>query len=114
MARIERVEKRLQEWAQMLKVGDGSGYSTKSTLHPEWSPPSAGMTPTMKTCVPSQARETHRAIARLSERLQNTLVLHYVTNLSVADQAARLGCQPGTIDQRIWAAHRHLVVILFE
>lgn len=109
MARDQGIERRLQDWAQWLKVGDGSGYSTKCTLHPEWSPPSSGMTPTMKVGAPSSARQTHRAISFLSVRLANTLVLHYVTNLSVSEQAARLECEPATVEQRIWKAHRQLL-----
>ena len=108
MARNEMVEKRLREWAQWMKVGDGSGYPTKSTLHPNWSPPASGQVPSMKTNAPSSARSTHRAIQALSERLQDTLVLHYVTNLPVADQAVRLGCTRQTVDQRICTAHRML------
>jgi DNA-directed RNA polymerase specialized sigma24 family protein len=112
MARDAGIERRLQEWAQWLKVGDGSGYATKSTLHPEWSPPTPGMTPTLKVSAPSTARQTHRAISLLSVRLANTLVLHYVTNLSVVDQAERLQCTPQTIEQRIWTAHRKLLGLL--
>lgn len=114
MARDAGIEQRLQQWAQWLTVGDGSGYPTKSTLHPMWSPPSAGMTPTMKVGAPSNARQTHRAVRGLSERLQHTLLLHYVKHLSVAEQASQLQCQPQTIDQRIWQAHRLLLLALSE
>jgi len=112
MARNEVIEQRLREWAQWLKVGDGSGYPTKCTLHPEWSPPSAGITPTMKVGAPSSARQTHRAVEVLSVRMRNTLVLHYVLGLSIDDCAARLGCQAPAIYPRIWRAHRLLLVSL--
>lgn len=112
MSRIEWVEKRLWDWAEWLRAGDGSGYSSKCTLHPEWSPPTPGTTPTLKVAADSRVPETHRAVKRLSERLQHTLVLHYCTGLPVADQAARLACQPGTVDARIRSAHQQLRVLL--
>ena len=112
MARDKGIERRLQDWAQWIKVGDGSGYPATCVLHEHWSPPAAGQTPTMKVGSPSAVRQTHRAVGMLSVRLSNTLVLHYVTNLSVADQAARLGCEPQTIEQRIWKAHRLLLGML--
>jgi DNA-directed RNA polymerase specialized sigma24 family protein len=112
MARNAQMERRLQEWAQWLKVGDGSGYPTMSPLHPQWSPPSAGTTPTPKAAVPSGARDTHRAIGQLSERLQCTLYWHYITNLTVAEQAVRLHCQPDTVGKRVQTAHRALLDIL--
>lgn len=114
MARDQAIERRLRDWAQWMKVGDGSGYATRCTIHPEWSPPTSGMTPTMKVGAHSTAKQTHRAIATLSERLQNTLVLHYVTNLSVADQAARLQCTVETVGQRVCTAHRRLLAALSE
>lgn len=105
MARIEAIETRLKVWAQWVKTGDGSGYPTKCTLHPTWSPPKPGTLPTIKVSTPTTARQTHRAIAVLSERLRNTLVLHYVYNLSVIDQAARLRCHRDTVGKRIEVAH---------
>jgi len=118
MARIDWVDRRLREWAQWIKEGDGSGYSAMSPLHQDWSIPTPGTTPTLK-CVPSgRGHATHRALLHavetkaLSERLANTLVLHYCMNLAVAEQAARLGCQAATIDQRIRAAHAHLAKLL--
>ena len=114
MARDADIERRLRLWAEWLKVGDGSGYPTKCTLHSEWSPPSAGITPSMKVGAPSTARQTGRAIATLSERLQATLAVHYLYNWSMAEQAERLGCQVATLDQRIRTAHRLLAVALRE
>ncbi len=112
MARVELIEARLRTWAQWVKTGDGSGYPTKCTLHPEWSPPAPGTTPTMKTGAPSDARQTHRAIDTLSLRLKNTVVLHYVHNLQAAEIAVQLQCEPGTIYPRIYRAHRLLAVAL--
>lgn len=112
MARDADIDRLLREWAQWLMVGDGSGFPVRSTLHPEWSPPSPGTTPTLKASPPSTARRTHKAVCLLSDRLQTTLWLHYCTGLSVADQAVRLQCQPDTVGKRIQDAHRQLMGVL--
>ena len=74
MARIAEIEDRLLRWAEYFKSGDTCGYPVKSTLHEDWSPPSPGMTPSMRVAPANDAPQTHRMVARLSERLQATLV----------------------------------------
>jgi len=112
MARNIEVERMLLAWAEWLKVGDGSGYPMTSVLHPHWSPPATGQTPTMKVASPSHVRRMHAAVLQLSDRLQETLVVHYVMNLPLAQQAERLRCQPSTVWQRIVTAHRLLQGVL--
>lgn len=112
MARDPRMEERLLRWAAAVTVGDGSGYPVMSVLHSEWQPPSPGVTPTLKVSPHNDARETHRAIGRLSLRLSNTLVVHYVLKLTVADQAERLQCAECTVHQRVEVAHRLLAGLL--
>lgn len=99
--RDEQMHMRLLEWAQWCKVGDGSGYPTMSVLHEDWSPPSPGLTPTMKVAAGSSARQTHRAVRTLSARLRNTVAIHYLTNLPIAEQAQRLQCAERTVFERI-------------
>lgn len=108
MAHNPVIEARLQRWAQWVNVGDGSGYPVKSVLHEDWSPPSSGMTPTMKVAHATDARQTHRAIARLSLRLANTLVVHYCLRLPIDQQAERLECDRSTVYARVERAHRLL------
>lgn len=109
MARDAAMHARLQAWAQWVTVGDGSGYPTVSTIHPNWSPPSPGVRPMMKVAAPSSARQTHRAMLQVfSQRLRDTVALYYCTQLPVAEQAQRLGCVPGTVHERIEMAHRLL------
>lgn len=110
--RDEAMHVRLVEWAQWRRVGDGSGYPTMSVLHEDWSPPSPGLTPTMKVAARSSARETHRAMAGWSARLRNTVALHYLTNLPVAEQARRLECAERTVYERIELAQRMLRWVL--
>lgn len=120
MARIDWVDRALREWAQHVIAGDGSGYPMKSTLHPQWSIPRAGSTPTLKAACPSTARQTHRAIATLSMRLRNTLIVHYVLSLPTVEQCERLSQieQRGellcarAVELRIERAHHLLAGVL--
>lgn len=113
MARIDWIEERLLRWAQAVTVGDGSGYPVMSVLHEDWMPPSPGVTPSMKVSVGrNDAASTHRAIGRLSQRLQTTLVVHYVLRLRLVDQAERLGCAVDTVHGRIDSAHAQLASIM--
>jgi RNA polymerase sigma-70 factor (sigma-E family) len=41
--------------------------------------------------------DLHRALARLTRRQRDVVVLRYVADLSEADTAAALGCAPGTV-----------------
>lgn len=105
MARIEEIDTLLWQWAERLKAGDGSGYPTMCTVHPDWSPPSPGVTPTMKV---SRARrgEIDRMVERLPDSLRATLVAHYLLRMSDTDAAAVLGCAVPTVGQRIVRAHQ--------
>lgn len=112
MARDTAMEARLQRWAQGVTVGDGSGYPVMAVIHPNWSPPSPGVLPSLKTSPASDVRQTHRAIGRLSARLQDTVVMHYCMRPSMAEQAERLGCTVDTVHDRIERAHRQLRALL--
>ena len=114
MARDDAIEARLQRWAQWVTVGDGSGYPVTNTLHPNWSPPGKGQRPTLKVTAGSDARQTHRAIAQLSQRLANTLVVHYCLRLPLDVQAQRLDCSADTVLVRVRDAHRLLRAILAD
>lgn len=108
MARDAEMDRRLWLWAERLKVGDGSGYPVKSTLHPDWSPPSPGITPTMKVS-PGKGRDCiGRLVAKLPDSLVATLVAKYVVRLSDGDAALALGCAPPTVAARVERAHREL------
>ncbi len=112
MGRDVDIEARLQRWAEWRKVGDASGYAAVNPLHPNWSPPTPGMRPTLKVARSTDARETERAVRMLSQRLQQTLELVYCRNLSRAEQAQRLQCAQSTVTQRVAVAHRLLMRIL--
>lgn len=113
--RDPKIEQRLQRWAQWLKVGDGSGFPSMSVLHPEWQPPSPGTTPTLKVgTAGDDVKQTHRLIGLLSQRMQTTLVVHYVKGGAVADQAAELAIAESTVHERIDRAHRQLLRLLAD
>jgi len=112
MARDASIEQRLLRWAEWCKSGDGSGYPVKSTLHPDWSPPSPGITPSMKVTPHNDAPQTHRLVCRLSERMQRTLVAHYIKRTPAAAIGMELGCRADTVHDRIEAAHRALLGLL--
>lgn len=112
MARDPKIEERLQRWAQAVTVGDGNGYPAMSMLHPQWQPPAPGQSPTMKVATGSDAKQTHRCIEQLSQRLRNTVVVHYVIKGTLAEQAARLECAEVTVHARVEEAHRRLAVLL--
>ena len=104
----------LVEWAQWLKVGDGSGFSTMSVLHVDWMPPSPGITPTLKTSHPSRVRRLHRLICLLSRREADTLVVHYCMRLSIEDQASRLECAVSTVHGRVESIQKRLRAALAD
>mgnify|MGYP001769404290 CR=1 FL=1 len=112
------VEALLQQWAEWVRVGDGSGYPRTSMLHPEWSPPASGQRPSMKVGAASRGPEINALVRRLSGRLQATLVMHYCyPGLSRAAQVARLdvlgfGCSVATLGVRVAQARRLIGVML--
>ena len=109
MARDNKIEARLLEWAEWLKVGDGSGYAVKSVLHEDWSPPGKGTTPTMKvSSAGREVRATDAAVRDLRPALKATVVARYVLRMSNEEAAAVLECQANTVCTRIEEAHRVL------
>jgi DNA-directed RNA polymerase specialized sigma24 family protein len=114
MAKIDWVEQRLMRWADVVTSGaDGSGFPAMSVLHEDWSPPSPGKTPTMKTVTGSRdVKATHAAIGLLSMRMRNTLVVHYCLRLGADEQAHRLECSIATVYSRLAMAHKHLARLL--
>ena len=115
MARDAAIEARLVGWAQWLQAGRrGEGYPSVSVLHRSWMPPAPGQVPSIKvaTGVDHVHQVTHKAVKELSLRLSNTLVVHYLMRLPVAEQAARLHCQPSTVHARIDEAHRRISLAL--
>lgn len=109
MARDAVIEARLQRWAESVTVGNGSGFPVTNVLHHSWSPPSPGVTPTMKvSTVHSDARATGAAVNRLKPKLQAVVKRHYLNRWPLAAIAAGLGCAESTVVARLDAAHQAL------
>lgn len=108
MARNPEIDARLRRWAEAVTGGDGSGYPVTSPLHQNWMPPSPGQLPTLKVARASDAQHTHQALRRLSDRLQATVVVHYVKRWSVAAQCDALQCAEATLHERIERVHAQL------
>lgn len=118
MAKIQAIDDALRRWAAWAD-GDGSGvgYPAMSVLHPDWSPPSPGQTPTMRTAPHgSDVHATNQALRALSIRSQATVELHYRRRdnrrLTLSEQGLLLGCQPDTVTKRVEAIHRALAPFL--
>ncbi len=114
MAKIKEIEDMLRIWASMARGGVGDGYPAMSVLHPNWSPPPPGQTPTMRTGgQPAMVKRVHEAIGQLSLRSRNTVVVVYASGaLPAVEQAERLGCQVKTLEKRVDAIHRELAALL--
>lgn len=107
MARLDEIDRLLWLWAETLKVGDGSGYPTKAVLHPDWSPPSPGITPTLK--VSSRRRDAvGPLVGRLPDSLKATLAAKYLLRMSDREAAAALDCAVATVGQRVTRAQQLL------
>lgn len=114
MAKIPWVDEALQRWAAVVVGGaDGSGYPTVNVLDRSWSPPTPGQTPTMKVSSTSRdVQRMHAAVARLTLRSRNTVVVHYCKRLTIEQQAVELGCKPDTVKDRVENIHRQLAGML--
>lgn len=109
------IHDRLLSWAQWVTTGGAAvGYPVKSVLHESWMPPARGSTPTMRAAAGSDKRErdTHSAIGRLSLKLRNVVVVHYVQKLTVDDQASMLNISAGTLHARVRRAREMIHVLL--
>jgi RNA polymerase sigma-70 factor (ECF subfamily) len=53
--------------------------------------------------------DVHAAIRLLPARQQEVVVLHYLLDLPVADTAAVMGCDQGTVKTHLWRARAALV-----
>lgn len=113
---VDPLERRLLEWGAWVAGQSSrvSGYPCTSVLHPSWSPPTRGSTPTMATASGSTVRERHtdRLVRALSKTLQNTLAVVYVRRVPPAERAALLQCQPSTVPARVREAKHQIRAML--
>ena len=107
MARIEDIERRLNNWARWKLGGtsgglgfskpwldrEGGGYSYREAVIP---------------IVDCEAEETDRGVQRLDDVTQETLEKVYIGSGSLARKSVSLGVSESTIHARVWEAHRRL------
>lgn len=107
MARIEDIERRLQNWARW-KLGatrSGLGYASM-----RWGGgiPTQGNRESVVPTIDCEAEETDRAVMALESRLRATVEVEYLQGWSLRRKAQHLACSEPTVKSRIWQAHRHL------
>lgn len=118
MRTAENIDRRLREWAAWFNAGGSAvgGWPVKNILHPSWLPPSAGSLVVLPARVGSdaRARQVHRAIGMLSDKLIAALVVRYCKRWSVAAQAQELGCGEAALHARVVRAQGRLAELLAE
>lgn len=107
MARIEDIERRLNNWARW-KLGDGSGGLGFSSPSLEREGGGYAYREAVIPTVDCEAEETDRAVASLDEPLRGTVEEVYIGSGSMARKATALGVAERTVHERVWNAHRRL------
>jgi hypothetical protein len=108
MARIEDIERRLQNWARW-KHGAGSGGLGFSAGGGTFGGGSGSRY--REAVVPTsdcEASDTDLAVNDLEARLRLTVCQVYLTGDSPAIDAAMLGCTESAVKARIWQAHARI------
>ena len=106
-ATCDMVERRLLRWAAWRKGGrSADGYPTKNVLHPSWTPPSAGQTPTMTVTCNNDDAERHidHCIRQLRPKLFDAVVSRYLLRETIEQQVERAGCTAEGVRKRIQTA----------
>jgi hypothetical protein len=104
MARIEDIDRRLQNWGRW-KHGAGAGglgYArVRSMMRVDGGEQAGPIVPT-NDC---EAQDTDGAVMALPSELRATIEVYYVQGGGMADKAKRLACTEPTIRNRIARAH---------
>jgi hypothetical protein len=107
MARIEDIERRLQNWARWKHgaVHSGLGYASM-----RWTaaPITRGLRESIIPTIDCEAEETDRAVQALEPRLRATVEVEYLQGCSLRKKAQQLACSEPAVKARIWQAHRQL------
>lgn len=106
MARIEWVKLRLNNWAlyKAREAGGGLGFATRSALLRE---PTGGYRESIVPVDEVDAELTGQAVASLKPartHLYDTLTCIYLKDMGTKGTAARLGCAPSSVNERLCQA----------
>jgi hypothetical protein len=107
MARIEDIERRLQNWARW-KLGathSGLGYAA---MRWDGGAVGPGRRESVIPTIDCEAEETDRAVLSLPSELRATVEVVYLVNKPMRWKAAHLCCSEAAIKARIWQAHRRI------
>jgi hypothetical protein len=107
MARIEDIERRLQNWARwkLGAVHSGLGYAAMRWAGGVVTP---GRRESVIPTIDCEAEETDRAVQELEPRLRATVEVEYLQGCSLRRKAQQLACSEPAVKSRIWQAHRQL------
>jgi hypothetical protein len=107
MARIEDIERRLQNWARwkLGAVHSGLGYAAMRWAGGVVTP---GRRESVIPTIDCEAEETDRAVQALEPRLRVTVEVEYLQGCSLRRKAQQLSCSEPAVKARIWQAHRQL------
>lgn len=112
----DMVERRLLEWAAWKMRGrSGDGYPTKSVLHPSWSPPTPGRTPTMMTTSAgseTRERQVDECVQELRPKLRDAIVVRYLMRADIDEQVRRAGCTADGVRKRVQMAKEEIAIAL--
>ena len=108
MAKIEAIERRLENWARWkMRAGGHLNYAGVN-----WETLGDGRSGYREAVIPiddCEAADTDAAIQLLPRHLQDTLTEHYTgEHADIPSQAKKLGCAVSTVHARIEDAHRRL------
>lgn len=107
MARIDDIERRLQNWARW-KFGETGGALGYATVHYGDGTSTAGYREAVIPTVDCEAEETDRAVLSLESQLRATVEMVYLESGGMRKKAERLCCSEATVYSRIDSAHRRI------
>jgi hypothetical protein len=107
MARIEDIERRLQNWARWRLGATRSGLGYAS-MRWDGGIRTPGNRESIVPTIDCEAEETDRAVMALASTLRATVEVEYLQGWSLRRKAQHLACSEPTVKSRIWQAHRHL------
>lgn len=114
MAKIDWIEKRLENWARwrLKRSANALGFPKQNVLARFWSPPRNREAVAILPVDENEAWTLEQCIGALPLVLKQTVEQRYLTTGSVTDDANALGCGVSTVHARIEDAHRRLAEAL--
>jgi len=114
MAKIEWIERRLENWARwrLKRSGHALGFPKQNVLARFWQPPRYREAVAILPVDEAEAWTMEQCIGGLPAILKDTVEQRYLTTGTVTDDAKALRCGVSTVHARIEDAHRLLAEAL--